>query len=314
VRDTLAALAAPVSAALGSRVTGATRLPGGSKKGVYRLTFDDRSTAVLYRWDAAESYWPADAEPEPFTDASGAHLYEAANSWLTRAGVRTPSVRHLDVAAGFAVVEDLRGGTLEALLRDDRAAARPVLDRLAGTLRVLREEQPVALGKVHPALRHRVARGATCADLVHARATRDLAEAAARVPRLGAARAALAARLGDLRRAVRPRDTLALVHGELGPDHVLVGPGGEPVLIDIEGLMAFDVEWEHAFLRLRFGAHYPALAVDDLDEDRLRLYALAQHLSLVAGPLRLLDGDFPDRAAMRAIAESNADRALALLG
>jgi hypothetical protein len=36
-------------------------------------------------------------------------------------------------------------------------------------------------------------------------------------------------------------------------------------------------------------------------------------LSLVAGPLRLLDGDFPDRAFMHGIAEHNAKEALALL-
>ena len=59
--------------------------------------------------------------------------------------------------------------------------------------------------------------------------------------------------------------------------------------------MFFDVEWEHAFLRLRFGEHYRWLHTNGLDEQRLTFYTLAMHLSLVAGPLRLLDGDFPDR-------------------
>jgi hypothetical protein len=34
------------------------------------------------------------------------------------------------------------------------------------------------------------------------------------------------------------------------------------------------------------------------------------HLSLVAGPLRLLDGDYPERELMMQIAESNALQAL----
>jgi len=34
-----------------------------------------------------------------------------------------------------------------------------------------------------------------------------------------------------------------------------------------------------------------------LDGQRLAVYILAMRLSLVAGPLRLLDGDFPDRDA-----------------
>jgi hypothetical protein len=77
--------------------------------------------------------------------------------------------------------------------------------------------------------------------------------------------------------------------------------------------MYFDVEWEHVFLQLRFGEWYPALARPGLDPQRLDLYMLAMRLSLVAGPLRLLDGDFPDRAFMQGIAEHNLKEALALL-
>ena len=83
------------------------------------------------------------------------------------------------------------------------------------------------------------------------------------------------------------------------------------MIIDIEGLMYFDVEWEHVFLRLRFQDDYRYLDQDGLDSGRLRLYALAMHLSLVAGPLRLLDGDFPHREGMLGIVEYNLRRVLA---
>ena len=65
---------------------------------------------------------------------------------------------------------------------------------------------------------------------------------------------------------------------------------------------------------MRFNDDYPRLRPPGLDGDRLELYRPALYLSLVAGPLRLLDGDFPDRAFMRAIAEGNTRRALAVLG
>lgn len=103
-----------------------------------------------------------------------------------------------------------------------------------------------------------------------------------------------------------------LIHGELGPDHALVDDSGHPVLIDIEGLMFSDVEWEHVLLQLRFGDQYSALSRPGLHPARLDLYMLAIRLSLVAVPLRLLDGDFPHRTVMQEIAEHNAKEAPAL--
>jgi hypothetical protein len=117
--------------------------------------------------------------------------------------------------------------------------------------------------------------------------------------------------LHTLAARVEPRRSHVLIHGELGPDHVLVDAQGVPALIDIEGLMFFDVEWEHSFLRLRFGEHHPRLATLPLDPARSALYDLAMHLSLVAGPLRLLDGGFPDRDFMLGVVEHNLHLALA---
>jgi hypothetical protein len=67
------------------------------------------------------------------------------------------------------------------------------------------------------------------------------------------------------------------------------------------------------FLQLRFGRSYDVLHRSGLDQDRLKLYSLAMHLSLVAGPLRLLDGDYPDRQLMLDISEYNLQQVLLLL-
>jgi hypothetical protein len=144
-------------------------------------------------------------------------------------------------------------------------------------------------------------------------ALRNLAEAASRDQRIARAHDRLEERLRELAAAVRPRAEYAVVHGELGLDHVLVDGDGNPVLIDIEDLLYFDVEWEHVFMRIRLGGDYERLAVSGLDENRLVLYMLAQRLSLTAGPLRLLDGDFPNRTFMQGIAEHNLTQALALV-
>lgn len=294
------------------------RLAGGTKKGVYRLTLGDGSTGIAYVWNADEDYWPqvaASDMADPFGHATGPGLFEAAHRELSAIGVRVPRIVLLDrsgtlVPGDVAVVEDVRGGTLERL--GDRAPRRAelVLGRLGDAVRAMHAHRRDRYGRPQldfPAPTRPVER------IVLDRALHHLANTAARVDRIAAVEQRLADALRDRFSAVTPRAEYGLVHGELGPDHVLVDDHDEPVLIDIEGAMFFDVEWEHVFLELRFGDNYRRLRIDGLDENRLRFYRLAMHLSLVDGPLRLLDGDFPDRAFMLGIVEHNIGRTLAQL-
>ncbi|MFC5114415.1 phosphotransferase family protein [Amycolatopsis halotolerans] len=302
-----------VRAAFGAReLVSVRRLRGGSKKGVYRLFLDNRTTGIAYVWNSDEDYWPDAASPEhndPFGHSTGLGLFQAAHAALSEAGARVPEVVLLDSSKSHldgdvAVVEDVRGGTLETL--GDR---ENVLARLGDTVRAL-----------HRTLRDRYGRpgadrpGDPVEDIVLRRALDHLAQAAARVKEIAAVEHRLAELLSERHAAVEPRAEYGLIHGELGPDHVLVDEHDQPVLIDIEGAMFFDSEWEHAFLELRFGEHYRHFREPDLDRHRMRLYRLARYLSLVAGPLRLLDGDFPHQAAMLDIVDQNVARALGQLG
>ncbi|GAA3963614.1 phosphotransferase [Actinoplanes auranticolor] len=280
------------------------RLAGGTTKGVYRLTLDDGATVLLYRWAAEENFWPAQTglDVGPFQADAGRDGFVRCHALLHELGVRVPEI----VALGpdRALVEDVRGGTLEALLERDATAGRQIVGRLGEMLRTMHSHRSPTFG--FP--------GETPAGFARQRGLNCLVEAAARDPRIAAARSRLEEELHKRFAAVRPRSGYGLIHGELGPDHVLIGPGGEPVLIDIEAAMFFDVEWEHAFLELRFGPLYPALRTVGPDPARLALYRLVHYLSLVAGPLQLIEGDFPHAAFMREIAEGNARRALAEVG
>jgi hypothetical protein len=150
-------------------------------------------------------------------------------------------------------------------------------------------------------------------DIIVDWALGHLDAAASRDARLADAHDPITGHVRHLRGAVTPREAYGLVHGELGPDHILVTPAGEPVMIDFGGLTYFDVEWDHAWLQMRFGHTYPALRPVDLDPHRLALYRYAQVLSLIEGPLRIADTDFPDRQWMLDLAEHNITKALAAL-
>ncbi|MET7424700.1 aminoglycoside phosphotransferase [Dactylosporangium sp. NPDC005555] len=293
------------------------RVTGGTKKGVYRLGLDDGTTVVLYVWAAGENYWPpapAAVPDDPFTDASGAELFAAAHAALTEAGVGVPELLALDrscrhVDADVALVGDVGPVRLERLLQEDPAAAAAPLAALGDALQRMHTTRNAAYGKVVAAGTAAGQRPAE--DVIVARALGHLGAAAALDGRLADRHDRIAGHVRQLRDAVRPRTSFGLIHGELGPDHVAVTPGGAAVLIDIEGLTYFDVEWEHAFLQLRFGDFYPALRPVELDQDRLELYRYAQVLSLVEGPLRIAGTDFPDRDWMLDLAERNIVKALA---
>ncbi|MFE9027067.1 phosphotransferase [Streptomyces iakyrus] len=304
----------------GRTLTGVERLRGGTKKGVYRLILDDDSTAVAYVWSADEDYWDQ-PDPDPrdvFSHGTGLGLFTAAHDRLAAAGVRTPRLRfadstHTHLPADAAVVEDLTGGSLEDALARDPAGAPQALERTAELLATLHSHTGPRFGKVAVVDDGGSSYGVSCEQRITEGALRSVAEAAARDPRAAASRRELEKEIHALAAEIRPRDRHTLVHGELGADHILLTPGGQPALIDIEGLMYVDVEHEHVFLRLRLGPHYDALRAPGLDEARLRLYRLAMHLGLVSGPLTLIEGDFPHPGRMREIAEHNLHQALSLL-
>lgn len=298
---------------------------------MYRLRFDGGGSAILYVWAPEENYWPQRAPvpvpvpvgggaagDDPLGDANGLHLFTAAQAVLESIGVRTPRLHFADggrtlYPGDLAIVEDVPGGTLEELLDTDPGAAARPLDELARALAAMAARTSPELGKVHLVQTWSRPGGRDAREVVLAAARADLAEAVARVPEIRAVAGRLEGLLDGFAGDIAPRAAYGLIHGELGADHVLVDPDGHPVLIDIEGLMFFDVEWEHVFLRIRFREHYARLRAGDLDEARLRLYRLARHLSLVAGPLRIADGDFPDRGFMLEIAEAHTGRVLALV-
>jgi hypothetical protein len=299
------------------RAVSLDRLAGGTKKGVYRLRLDDRTTVIVYLWAGAENYWPpVESLPDdPFREAGGAERFAVNHAALVGAGVRVPALLLLDLeglslGGELALVEDAGEVTLERLMEHDPASAAAPLAALGDALRGM---HTTVVGYYGPLTEPPVSPQRPSEDVMVDRALIHLSAVAARDSRIAAARHRIADHLAALREPVTPRRTYALVHGELGPDHVLVNSAGEAVMIDFEGLTAFDVEWDHAWTEMRFGDDFPRLRSAESDAARLELYRYAQVLSLIEGPLRIADTDFPERQWMLDLAEWNIKKALAAL-
>jgi hypothetical protein len=253
---------------------------------------------------------------DPFSPGSGLDLFEPAWTRMNALGLRVPELYLLDrdrshYPADLAVVEDFPGEDLMRFLARDPRAAAPTIAQLAETLDAMRLYRAPAYGKVAVIDAGGSSHATSCEEAALDFGLRCLADAAARDSQVASARDHLEERLRTLAAAVRPRAEYSVVHGELGLDHVMVDRDGRPVVIDIDNLMYFDVEWEHVFLRIRLHPDYRYVTTDGLDEDRLAFYMLTQRLSLTAGPLRILEGDIPNREFFHDIAEHNWSEALA---
>lgn len=295
---------------LGARATSLDRLRGGTKKGVYRLGLADGGSVVLYHWTAAESYWPPSpptCPDDPFVESEGPELLTAAHAELSAAGVRVPAL--LAAEPSWALVEDVGTQTLEGLMEHDPVAAEPVLAELGETLRRMQAARGPHYGKLINPSAASTGEQRPTEDVILDRALAHLAAVSGH-ERLSGHVSRIEEHLRVLHAAVPARRDYGLVHGELGPDHVIVTPAGEPALIDIEGTVRFDAEWEHAWARMRFAETYGRWVPIDLDPDRLEFYRYAQVLSLIEGPLRIAGTDFPDRQWMLDLADWNITKAL----
>jgi hypothetical protein len=181
-----------------------------------------------------------------------------ARSRLASLGLRVPEIYLLDrdrayYPADLAILEDFPGEDLLAFWERDPVAAEPTLSRLRAGLAAMRDYRGRAPGQVSFIDAGGTPRWSTSEEAVLALGLRCVAEAAERDRRIADNGERLKDQLGKLAAAVRPRAEYSVVHGELGFDHVLVDADGSPVIIDIEDLMYFDAEWEHAHMQVRLG-------------------------------------------------------------
>ena len=117
----------------------------------------------------------------------------------------------------------------------DPSAAATALSALSDALRRMHTTLGPLYGKLAAIARGEAPQTRPTEDVIVERAIGHLDVASARDARLTDAHDRITARVRHLRSAVTPRRAFGLVQGELGPDHVLVTPAGEPVMIDFEG-------------------------------------------------------------------------------
>ncbi|MGG7145745.1 phosphotransferase [Clostridium butyricum] len=83
------------------------------------------------------------------------------------------------------------------------------------------------------------------------------------------------------------------IHGELGPNHVIVDKDNNAFFIDIEGAKFCDVEEENSFLKIRFNSDLKEVA-DEVDEDKMLFYHITHCFGNLRGAIELKGKGYQD--------------------
>ncbi|MFA9456316.1 phosphotransferase [Halalkalibacter sp. AB-rgal2] len=294
-------------------VSNVTQIHGGAQKVVYRIQCSNGFSCVLYVWDLTKNYFKEEKEIENITEQSfGSDLFELNNMYLTQRGIRTPSLYNLNkersrYSFDYALVEYVNGHTAEDYFHhSDSTVQDKLFQRLGNMLTNMHANESSTYGKAN----HRGINSKPCHQLKTENAKRQLFYASQHMDSIQANHSKLLDTLYELESRIEPRSRYGFIHGELGPDHVLVNDKLEPYLIDIEGAGFFDIEHEHSFLDFRFRNFYRFLKNDTLDPNRMLFYRFHHHISLTSGGLKLLHRGYPDQKFAKRLAAHHSQCAL----
>lgn len=277
-------------------VSSVTKMHGGAQKVVYKIDCSNGFSSVLYVWDLTMNYFQEERQNQDINESSyGSDLFELNNMFLIQQGIRTPALYDLNTERkrypyDYALVEYVAGQKAETYfhLSDSRVQDK-LFQRLGDMLASMHTNKRDTYGK----LNHKTINSENCHLVQMKNAKAQLSYASQHLDCIRVNRSKLLDTLYELESKIKPRIQYGFIHGELGPDHVLVNDRLEPFLIDIEGAMFFDIEHEHTFLELRLGDFYRYVKNNTLDSNRILFYRFHHHISLASGGLKLLHRGFP---------------------
>ncbi|MFH0070825.1 aminoglycoside phosphotransferase family protein [Peribacillus sp. NPDC056705] len=290
-----------VAKVLGSGYAAAdvVRMQGGAQKVVYKIECTNGFACMLYVWDLNHNYFQEEISQEETEERSfGGLSFQINHRFMRESGVLTPALYDLNVERSrypfdYALVEYIHGPKAEAYMgHSDPLAQKRVFGRLGEMIANMHAHERAFHGRPDSGEKNLE----PCHLLLLKEAKEELSFLSQQVESIQKQHDHILTVLDQLGASIDARRLYGYIHGELGPDHVIVTQEQKPYLIDIEGARFFDIEYEHVFLELRFGDRYRDLAGDRLDWNRMQFYRLYHYISLTGGGLKLLHRGFPDQA------------------
>ncbi|WP_349674016.1 phosphotransferase [Lacrimispora sp.] len=269
-----------------------TRILGGAQKHTYLAETENGLCFVIYIWDKSTSYFTYNEED--IFSSSSSLLFELNNNLMLQHKVLTPKLYFMDRSKGeqdydYAFAEYIDGTDMDNIIAQQEDRLPRALSSLETSIRNLHKIKSDFVGQLNrmqteefDVLKYSLK--AAQKNIEYLKAADD----SNKELYMG-----VWDKLLRLSKIMEKRQEYTFIHGELGPNHVLVDKYDNAYLIDIEGGKYCDLEEEISFLNIRFGSLLENLEID-LDSDRMEFYRIGHCLNNLSGAIQLKLKDYYD--------------------
>lgn len=270
-----------------------TRILGGAQKHTYLAETKSGFCFIIYIWDKSISYFTYNEEKDIFSSSSSL-LFELNNNLMIQHNVLTPKLYFMDRSKEeqdyeYAFAEYIDGTDMDHIISQQEDRLPGVLSSLKTSINNLHKIKSDLVGQLNRMQTKEF-------DVLEY----SLKAAQKNIEYLKAADGSnkklymgVWDKLLKLSSVMVKRQEYTFIHGELGPNHVMVDKYDNAYLIDIEGGKYCDLEEELSFLNIRFGRLLQNLEMD-LDSDRMEFYHIGHCLNNLSGAIQLKLKDYYD--------------------
>ncbi len=270
-----------------------TRILGGAQKHTYLAETDNGFCFIIYIWDKSTSYFTYN-ENEDIFSCSSAELFELNNKLMIQHNVLTPKLYFMDRSKGdqkyeYAFAEYINGTDMDEIISRQSECLPTVLDSLKASITNLHKEKSEFAGQLNRMQTEEFdiigySLKLALKNIIY------LKEADDSNSKLYVK---ISEKLVELTQGLQKRQEYTFIHGELGPNHVMVDKYDNAYLIDIEGGKYCDLEEEASFLKIRFGKFFDNLD-NGLDPKRMEFYHVGHCLNNLSGAIQLKQKGYYD--------------------
>lgn len=269
------------------------RILGGAQKYTYLAKCTNGFKFVIYQWDKSTTYFKNSDEHAVFCSNS-ADLFQRNNELMSNQGVLTPKLFYIDMSKSecdyeYAFVEYINGNDMDYIMENESERLDKVLESLNNSIDILHSIKNNCAGQTGHMQDADFNIIAYELNNIHKNSI-YLQENDSQYAKLYVQAEAKAI---EFAQEIEVRDEYTFIHGELGPNHVIVDENNNAYLIDIEGAKFYDVEEELSFLDIRFNK---MLEKSDgiIDERRKKFYHIRHCFGNLRGAVELKHNGYYD--------------------